>query len=570
MAIQRINTNDQVNTGFTKTDSNFVELETKLINPTTGHTHDGVDSKTIDHKDLDNIGTKDHETIDSEIGTLQQDLSTHIGDGDPHASSDEKTLWNDIADEVEAARDSTTNGPYASIDARFEAIETASTPSSHQSLSNRTTEATDLASSTHPSNTIWDTTGGQHVQDTLDAYDGRLDDLEADAALKATIIETINDTLETEKISLTKIETIAVTDENVDCGTTPAPLGGGSTSPLTQDEVNDTARRVWIPNLVRNGVWSYQGCYYTGGQAYNERGFNADAFGEISTLTGTANVPYGLPGWHWEKTSTYANSRVRQHASDGPPGTNSEFDSKYIEIIASIDGDNPASSTTTWFVSDEMIVTPNKTHTICFWYRWTAGPDYQTPLIYIKQSGTTLKTETLTTGTNTWTQVRKTFVPTQSSITIEFPANFTVGTPSTRHLYHIGPIGIWEGDYTNGELPRIWYNRELQNWAGHGDYGSTDTAPAVSSTKTFKSRYHVEIPVTSSLTSPLSINIPTSVYVYDVKISADYALGAVPYWGASNAVDFRTPFNSVNIYVAPPTTVGNLFVDIDYWPVIES
>lgn len=570
-AVQRINTTDQVNVVCTKSDSNFQELETGLKNPTTGHTHNGVDSKTVDHKDLDNIGIKDHETIDSEIGTLQQDLSTHTGDEDPHASANEKSLWNGVADEVEEARTSTTHGAFDTLDERLENIETTAAPDSHQSLTeeSRTTEATQLSDSTHPAKTIWDETSDQHVQDTLDGLVEDVGSLQSNAVLKTGVIDAIINTEETAKIPLTNIETIEVAEENVDCGTTPAPLGGGTTSPLTQDEVNDAARRVWVPNLCRNGVFIYQGCYYTGGQAYNARGFNADAYGEISTQSGGANVPYGLPGWHWEKTSTYANSVVRQYGASGPTGTNSEFDSRYIEIIANLDGDHPASNTTTMLVSDLITVTPNKVHTICFWYRWTSGSDKQTPSIYIKQSGSTLKTETLTTGTNTWTQVRKVFTPTQSTITIEFPANYTVGSPSTKHSYQIGPIGLWEGDYTNGELPRIWYNRELQEWAGEGDYGSTNTAPTVSNTKTFKSRYHVEIPVTDALSSPLTINIPVSVYVYDVRISADYALGAVPYWGASSAVDFRTPFGTVNIYVAPPTTAGNIFVDVDYWPVVE-
>lgn len=566
MAIKRINQTDQLDNANQKIDENFQEFVTAVTNTTSGHDHDGTDSKTVDHTNLLNKGTKSHSTIDSDIGTLQSGLSNHIGDSTPHASADEKSDWNAVVSEVETARTSTTNGAYASLDARLEAIETASSPSSHQSLTNRATEATQLSDSTHPASTVWDETGNQHVQDTLDDYDGRLDDLETDCAFKATIIETINDTSETEKIALAKIETIAVADENVTCGTTPAPLGGGTTSDLNQEEVNDTARRVWVPNLVPNGLWIFQGLYYTGGQAYNARGFNSDAWAKVDTLTaGSVNAPYGIPRWRMGKTSTYANSSAR-HQTSGPTGTGSEFDGLCVQITGAQDGTHSGNNTTAYFRSDTIPVMANKVHTINFYYKWTSGANKITPVIYIKQGGTTLVSENLTTGSGSWVQVRKIFTPTASSITIEFPAN---STDSAAHDYFIGPIGIWEGDYTNGELPRTWYNREVMAWPGHGDYGSTDTAPSVGAYKTCKSRYHVEIPVSSSLSAPLTVNIPSTVYVYDVKITADYALSAIPYWDAPNAVNFRTPFSTVSVTVAAPASAGNIFLDIDYWPVIE-
>lgn len=568
--IQVINQTDQINNAFIKVNDNFLAVNQAVINVSTGHDHDGVNSKTVDHTKLINIGVNSHSVIDTAINNL----TSHLSNTNLHVSTEEQTAWDGVVTEVITARTSTAKSTvYDTLDDRLEAIESESSPAAHDGLSGRHTAATGNGDndSRHKATAIYDTTGERTVQEALDDIEGDISDLSSDKANKATIIAEINASTEATLIEKEHVEQPDLTDDDIGAGN--YRIMGFPDAPA---DVNLRLSALTVGTQLRNLLWNGTFTYLGGSSGRNLTKYPV----------ASKDNPYTIPGWKIVSTET---STVEVEEITGTPPWH---DYKADDIFRNVYGYRqitykPAvGDSSTQFVSAPMPFGDTDSEprfiTVSLWYK-TSTALATSPFTIVFDGVLTFDVPE-TNDTNWHKFTASAPIPTQlNSLTLNFNR---ADLPNIS----IARIGVWDSILSSDTHlePYAWYNPMFTPYKEGATSAILDTPPAAGeifkNAPEFKKTWRVDIPVDTSLTSPLTIPIPPAHYVYNVRVISDYKV-TVPilttpptsidtwysYFDIASATDWTASFNSISLSVpTPPTDTNHLIVEVDYWPAENS
>jgi len=569
--IQVINQTDQINNAFIKVNDNFLAVNQGLINVSTGHDHDGVNSKTVDHTKLINIGVNSHSVIDTAINNL----TSHLSNTNLHVSTEEQTAWDGVVSEVVAARSSAAKSTvYDNLDDRLEAIESESSPAAHDGLSGRHTAATGNGDndSRHKATAIYDTTGERTVQEALDDLEGNISTLTSNKANKATIIAEINASTEATLIEKEHVEQPDLTDNDISAGNY-AIMG----FPVAPTDVRLRLSALTVAAQLRNLLWNGT-LNYLGGDS-----------GRSLTRYPIANKtnPYTIPGWKIITTSETTTMEIEEIT-----GTPPWHDYSANDVFRNTFGYRqltykPAvGDTSTYLESAPIPIGDTDSEprfiTISLWYKTStayADSPFRVTMDNVAHYDVPVFNDT---DWHKITLCALVSTPQLRSLRIDFNTDAT--------NISIARIGVWDAilSSTVHLEPYAWYNPMFTPYKEGATSATLDTPPAAGeifkNAPEFKKTWRAEIPVDTSLTSPLTIPIPPSHYVYNVRVVSDYKV-TVPipttpptsvdtwysYFDITSATNWTTSFNSISLSVpTPPTDTNHLIVEVDYWPAENS
>lgn len=583
-----LSTSDQIRAWVTSINTWFNYIVGLVSNLTSGHIHDGSDSRKIDHANLLNKGSNTHSQIDSAVSSS----TSHIADSVIHVTSGDKTSWNGVATEVGNARNSSAKSViYETLDARLEAIETSSTPEAHNNLSGRDTEATGVDSEDHAhlANALWDSTESQTVQDTLDekltesdlttAINGL-----ADNALDGDVVETATDTAKGTLLLGATGGAAAYNHthdyEDEDIGSGLGTIVGGTTYAIDlKDRINGLYSSAVFKNELPNGHFRFLG--YDGSN-------DSHTLGEA---VANADYPFGIPGWHFdgEPDSNLTISYTNSDLGTPPWGdySTSEKQRTHHSIgflkVASSDWTTEQSN---YFVSDDFYTDINKTYTISFDYKSITASATNGALVglrYYNGVGWVYEASSEIGNDNdaNWHNVTFSgFIPTGTRCQLVIQTNNTQG-----HDMIFSRMAVWEGtvDSTTHTIPECYYSHKYDEYCLVKTSTTVNTSANPGQTfeekGLYKKTYYTSLPVSSAGNGMLTLNIPDAHYVYDVHVSSDYLstqvipttppsnVSAFYYcWDITNCQDWTALFSSLNISYSPPADTGNLVIKVDYWP----
>lgn len=590
-----LTSNDQIRSWVTAINTWFNYLVGLITNLTSGHIHNGTDSRKIDHINLNSIGTNTH----SQIDTAVTNSTNHIADSASHVTSQNKTDWNGIKTEVENARNSTAKSiTYETLDARLEAIETSSTPESHNNLSGRDTEATssDSEDHSHLAQALWDSTESQTVQDTLDEKLTGSDLKNAinaltDNDIDGAKIETATD--EAKGTLLLGAEGGAATFDHTHDDTTiesshyhhdfgmPIP-----TKLYVQDRLNAINQGAQLVNEVLNGTFTFAG--YDGSN-------NVHTLGQA---VASASKQNGIPGWH-VGSGSHANFLARVQTTDlgTPPWGDFETTTlrhrgRHGNAIVEFHSSDWTATQSNIFYSDTMCIDANKTYTIMYWYRHVTATttshlgfwlEYWDGSAWREHYAANMQPFFGGNNDTNWHQVLHTgFIGDAQFIRLKF----TITGGATAQDIQIARVGCFQGIWESAEhiMPEAWYSAHIDRHTSINTSTGTNSFPTSLNTwvdwLAYKKTYITSTTVNSSFIGSVALVIPDCHYIYNIKVTPSYqpttTVPTVPptvipswysYWQQSSGQNFNDILSAINVYFPPPNSgSGTVTIEVDYWP----